>query len=57
MKKRRGNGEGTVYYSSKVERWVGQFINNGKRKSVYGKTKAEVEEKLHKGILNQRTRY
>lgn len=49
---KRGNGEGTIYYSEKLDRWVGQFVagrkDNGKvnRKSVYGKTRKEVKEKI-----------
>ena len=42
---KRGNGEGTIYFSEKLNKWVGQFTagrkDNGKlnRKSVYGKTR------------------
>ena len=45
MAGRRGNGEGSIYYSDKLNRWVGQFTagvkTNGmpNRKSVYGKTR------------------
>ena len=49
--KRRGNGEGTVYYNGKY--WTGQVtvghdIETGKlkRKSIYSKTKREVNEKI-----------
>lgn len=42
----RGNGEGTIYYSEKLKRWVGQYLANGKRKSVYAKTRKEVNQKL-----------
>ena len=41
---KKGNGEGTIYYSESLKRWVGQFVqyrkSDGslKRKSVYGKT-------------------
>ncbi len=54
---KRGNGEGTIYYSETLKKWVGQFTNgtkaNGKinRKSVYGKTRAEVKDKLNKALL------
>lgn len=54
MAKKRGNGEGTIYYSEKLGRWVGQFTagykENGKinRKTVYGKTRREVSEKIIK---------
>ena len=49
---KRGNGEGTIYYSEKLGRWVGQAVlgvqENGKpkRKSVYGKTRKECKDKL-----------
>lgn len=51
---KRGNGEGTIYYSESKKRWVGQFTagyqENGKinRKTVYGKTRKEVSEKIIK---------
>lgn len=51
---KRGNGEGTIYYSEKLKRWVGQFTagvkTDGKinRKTVYGKTRKEVSEKIIK---------
>ena len=49
---KRGNGEGTIYYSDKLNKWVGQFTAgrkaNGKlnRQSVYGNTRKEVKEKM-----------
>lgn len=47
---KRSNGEGTiypVYKENKLVRYVGQVtLKNGKRKSVYGKTKLEVVNKL-----------
>lgn len=49
---KRGNGEGTIYYSEKLNKWVGQFTagrkSDGKlnRKSVYGNTRKEVKEKM-----------
>lgn len=49
---KRGNGEGSIYYSEKLNRWVGQFTAgrkaNGKlnRKTIYGKTRKEVSEKI-----------
>lgn len=36
-KKEKGNGEGTIYTSSKTNLLVGQYVYNGKRKSVYQK--------------------
>jgi len=52
-KRRRGNGEGTVFEDKKNRRWIGQYITGinqeGKpiRKSVYGKTQKEVLNKLN----------
>lgn len=52
-KRRRGNGEGTVFEDRKNKRWIGQYItginSEGKpvRKSVYGKTQKEVLNKLN----------
>lgn len=49
---KRGNGEGTIYYSEKLNKWVGQFTAGRKldgkinRKSVYGNTRKEVKEKM-----------
>lgn len=54
MGKRRGNGEGTIYYNKKLKKWVGQrtvgYKDNGDpiRVTVYGKTRKEVSEKLLK---------
>lgn len=51
---KRGNGEGSIYYSESLKRWVGQvslgYKDDGspKRKSVYGKTRKEVSEKIQK---------
>ena len=53
---KRGNGEGTIYYSEKLNKWVGQFTagrkDNGKlnRKSVYGNTRKEVKDKITKAL-------
>ncbi|MBQ3415700.1 MAG: site-specific integrase [Clostridia bacterium] len=52
-KRRRGNGEGTIFEDKKNKRWIGQYISgiaeDGKaiRKSVYGKTQKEVLNKLN----------
>lgn len=43
---KRGNGEGTIYYSEKLNRWVAQYYINGKRKSSYGKTRKEANTKM-----------
>jgi len=53
---KRGNGEGTIYYSEKLKKWVGQFTIGRKsdgrlnRKSVYGNTRKEVKEKITKAL-------
>lgn len=36
-KKSKGNGEGTIYVNSKTGLYVGQYVIDGKRKSVYQK--------------------
>lgn len=47
---------GTIYYSEKLNKWIGQFVigrkDNGKlnRKSVYGSTRKEVKEKMTKAL-------
>lgn len=49
-------GEGTIYYSEKLNKWVGQFTAGRKadgklnRKSVYGDTRKEVKEKITKAL-------
>ena len=43
---KRGNGEGSIYFSEKLNRWVGQYTDGIKRKTVYGKTRKEVSNKL-----------
>lgn len=59
---KRGNGEGTIYYSEKLNKWVGQFTagrkENGKldRKSVYGNTRKEVKEKITKALADIQTK-
>jgi integrase len=44
MTKRRGKGEGTVFYSDKEQRWIAQIkLPNGKRKSKFARTQKEVK--------------
>ena len=56
---KRGNGEGTIYFSEKLNKWVGQYTDgrkeNGKLKrgSVYGDTRKEVKEKLQKKLVQK----
>lgn len=58
---KRGNGEGTIYYSEKLNKWVGQFTVGRKadgkinRKSVYGNTRKEVKEKITKALSEVQT--
>ncbi len=53
---KRGNGEGTIYYSEKLNKWIGQFVAGRKangqlnRKSVYGNSRKEVKEKMTKAL-------
>lgn len=55
---KKGNGEGTIYYSESKKLWVGQVTNgrqtNGKlnRKTFYGKTRKEVRDKINKYIAD-----
>lgn len=55
---KRGNGEGSIFYSEKLNRWVGQFTAGRKadgklnRKSVYGKTRKEVKDKITKALVD-----
>lgn len=45
--KSRGNGDGTIYYSEIHKLWVSQItLKNGKRKTVYGKTRKAVKDKM-----------
>lgn len=61
MAGKRGNGEGTIYYSEKLNKWVGQFTAGRKadgklnRKSVYGNTRKEVKEKITKALVEIQT--
>lgn len=52
MAKKRGNGEGSIYYSENLNRWVGQYTYSGTRKSLYGKTRTEVKNKLNRALIN-----
>ena len=42
-KKIKGNGEGTLYISSKTGLYVGQYVSNGKRHSVYQKKNEKIK--------------
>lgn len=53
---KKGNGEGTIYFVPSRKRWCGQYVvgrdDNGKiiRKTVYGKTRKEVSEKINEHL-------
>ena len=53
-KKIKGNGEGTLYISSKTGLYVGQYVSNGKRHSVYQKKNEKIKDfkKRFNDILN-----
>ena len=53
-KKQKGNGEGTIYKSSRTGLYVGQYVLNGKRHSVYQRKseKAGDFKKRFSDILN-----
>ncbi|MBQ8001872.1 MAG: site-specific integrase [Clostridia bacterium] len=51
MARKRANGEGSIK-QRKNGTWEGQYSLDGKRKSVYGKTQAEVKTKL-RNILTE----
>src|SRR5215210_4127926 len=56
MSRRRGNGEGSIS-KRKDGRWWGRYTvhtaNGPKQKAVYGKTRAEVAEKLTKAMADR----
>jgi integrase len=47
-KARRGRGEGGIRYREDKQLWVAEVRTGGKRVSVYGTSKVEVQEKLRK---------
>ncbi len=53
---RRGNGEGSIT-RRKDERWMGRYTVHTaagpKQKAIYGKTRAEVAEKLTKAMAER----
>ena len=53
-KKSKGNGEGTIYVNSKTGLYVGQYVIDGKRHSVYQKKNEKVGDfkKRFNAILN-----
>ncbi len=51
MGRKRGNGEGTIYQAAD-SKWIAQASINGRRRSVYGKTRKEVQVKLRTLLSN-----
>jgi len=51
-KTRRGNGEGSIWEDKKRNRWMGQYTANGKRKTVYAKSRQELQAKIQKKLVN-----
>lgn len=53
-KKQKGNGEGTIYKSSRTGLYVGQYVANGKRHSVYQKKNEKIGDfkKRFNDIIN-----
>lgn len=53
---RRINGEGSIYYSETLKRYVGQYYDdNKKRRTVYSKNKKECSKKLQEKLNSLRT--
>lgn len=51
--KRRSNGEGTITFHKASERYMAQYTKpNGKRGTVYGKTKKEASQRLTKVLAD-----
>ncbi len=57
MTKRRGNGEGSISRHPKRDLWMARYTvetpNGPKRKTAYGKTRAEVRDKLAKAMSDR----
>lgn len=50
-KQRNRRGDGTVYQLSTTGKWIGQYIKDGKRKSITGDDEEEVKDRLRKIIV------
>lgn len=51
---RRGNGEGSIYQRKSTGRWEASItLEDGTRKTFYGKTRTEVKDKLKKAMADQ----
>jgi integrase len=57
LSRKQGNGEGSIGYRSKEGRWEARYTvytaTGRKRRSVYGKTRAEAATKLAKAIADR----
>ncbi len=54
-RKRRGQGEGSIYYREDEKRWVASFIGeDGKRRYRSGKTRKEAYEKFQQALQEQK---
>lgn len=54
--KSKGNGEGTIYFSETLQKWVAQYIDiNGKRKTITQRKKEKVSDfkKRFANIINE----
>ena len=51
MSKRRSPGEGSIY-QRKDGLWVGQYVAQGKKRYVYGKTRKDVAQRLAKTVAD-----
>lgn len=55
MAKKRINGEGTVWYVPSEKRYRAQYPAGGKRRTISGKTRREVELKLRDALAKRDT--
>lgn len=55
MGKRRANGEGSIFFNKKLDKWVFTFyLANGQKKTVYGSSQAEVIAKKKEFIKSKK---
>ena len=45
---KRANGEGSIYRKKETGRWCGQVTVNGRRKTIYGATRREVQQEMRR---------
>jgi hypothetical protein len=53
MAKKRINGEGTAWYVASEKRYRAQYLAGGKRRTISGKTRREVEFKLRDALAKR----